>query len=464
MPTLPLENEKNVSKRPNRSLRKNSAWMLFGSIVYAACQWGMIGTLAKTTTPEVVGHFALAMAVTNPIILLATLNLRAIQATEVHHEFEFADYMGLRIIALTVACLMIAAIALGAGYSAKIQTVIAMVTAAKVFDTLSDTFYGLAQKHERMDFVATSRIVQGLLQFAFFALIIILTGNLVWATFAMALASGATTAIYDIRFARRLLDVPHPESQEPRGWIGLLPRWTLRSTQRLFWIALPLGLASGMWNLNANIPRYIIQNEIGDGALGIFASLSQIMIIGTQFIMGTVVQASSPRLAHLFLMERREFFKLFFKVVAVGFVGGILAVITAAMWGRPLLTLLYNAEYGKQPAVFTWLMVGTAIFCVALAFEGGLLSMRRFSSQSTLSLVVTACTAIACGWLIPRHGLLGAAWATDIGLTVKLLGNILLFFGVPRFDRHPTTDPINVRATTPNLCSDLAPDDRFDGS
>ena len=63
-----------------RSLRLNASWTFGGNLVYAACQWGMLVALAKFGSPELVGRFALALAVTAPVYMLTNLQLRAVEA------------------------------------------------------------------------------------------------------------------------------------------------------------------------------------------------------------------------------------------------------------------------------------------------------------------------------------------------------------------------------------------------
>src|ERR1700680_3696421 len=53
------------------SLRRNFAWTLAGNLIYTACQWAVLIVIVKSTTPAMVGQFALALAVTAPIMILA---------------------------------------------------------------------------------------------------------------------------------------------------------------------------------------------------------------------------------------------------------------------------------------------------------------------------------------------------------------------------------------------------------
>src|SRR5688500_18644573 len=69
------------------SLRSNFAWTLTGNIGYAACQWGMLVLLAKMGSTEMVGQFALALAILTPILGFTNLQLRSVQATDARRDF-----------------------------------------------------------------------------------------------------------------------------------------------------------------------------------------------------------------------------------------------------------------------------------------------------------------------------------------------------------------------------------------
>jgi hypothetical protein len=80
-------------QHPRRlTLRVNFLWTLAGNVIYAACQWGILIALAKLGTLQMVGEFALALAVTAPILIGAGLSLRSVQVTDALGEYEFRDY------------------------------------------------------------------------------------------------------------------------------------------------------------------------------------------------------------------------------------------------------------------------------------------------------------------------------------------------------------------------------------
>jgi O-antigen/teichoic acid export membrane protein len=74
------------------SLINNFSWALAGNVVYAGCQWGMLMVLAKLGSTEMVGRFALGLAITAPVITFVKFDLRAIQATDIQGIYSFRDY------------------------------------------------------------------------------------------------------------------------------------------------------------------------------------------------------------------------------------------------------------------------------------------------------------------------------------------------------------------------------------
>jgi hypothetical protein len=90
------------------TLRVNFLWTLAGNVIYAACQWGILVALAKIGTVQMVGEFALALAITAPILVGAGLALRAVEATDALGEYEFRDYFSLRLLTSAAAVLVVA--------------------------------------------------------------------------------------------------------------------------------------------------------------------------------------------------------------------------------------------------------------------------------------------------------------------------------------------------------------------
>src|SRR5690606_24501519 len=108
--------------------------------------------------PEMVGQYALGLAVGAPVFMFTNLQLRGVQATDARYEFSFVDYRSLRLVATAFGILVVTGIGLLSGYDRNTALVVLFVGVAKAFESLSDVYYGYAQRHERMDLIARSMI------------------------------------------------------------------------------------------------------------------------------------------------------------------------------------------------------------------------------------------------------------------------------------------------------------------
>jgi len=405
------------------TLRSNFSWTFAGNAVYAGCNWGILMVLAKLGSPEWVGQFALGLALTAPVIMLTNLQLRVIQATDARREYRFGHYLALRLVTTALSLFVIAGIA--CGYRLGTALVILAVGLAKAFESLSDVVYGLLQAHERMDRIALSMMIKGPLSLAALGATVFFTGSIVWGSLALAGSWGLLMIAYDIPNAIQLLD-----GEEAFG-----PCWDYPSLARLAWLALPLGFVMMLISLNANIPRYFIEQYWGERELGIFAALAYLMVAGNT-VMGALGQSASPRLARYHAQgDGHAFRQLLIKLVGLGAGMGILALLVALIAGREILTTLYSPEYAKHAELFTWLVVPTTTLYVASFLGYGMTAARYFRSQIPLFGLCVITAALGCLWLVPRFGLLGAVWASLAASILQLVGSVaIIAFALRRFD------------------------------
>src|ERR1039457_1440482 len=174
----------------------NLVWTSAGTLVYAACNWAMLSAIAKLGTPEMVGQFALGLAVTAPVLLLAQMNLRAVLATDARGEHGFRDYRALRMHATVAGLLVILGIA-AAGYGGKVAALIAAVGLAQAVEGISDIYYGLMQRHERMDRITISLGLRGPLGLAAMVAGVWATRSVLWGAGALFAARLLVLALYD---------------------------------------------------------------------------------------------------------------------------------------------------------------------------------------------------------------------------------------------------------------------------
>ena len=400
------------------ALRRNFSWTFAGNMVYAACQWGMLAAIAKLGSPEMVGQFTLGLAVTAPIIMFSNLQLRSIQATDTKQEYQFRDYLGLRLIATGLAILVTLGITWKSGYSWDTTLVVLGLSLSKAVDSISDVFSGLIQQHERMDLIAISSMLRGLLALAFLAIAVYFTHSVFLGTLGLSVASAIVLVGYDLPSGALMFRASQPETGNP-----LTPDWHWGKLQQLLWLSLPLGFTMMLISLNTNIPRYFIDQHLGKRELGFFAAISYSMVAANMLV-NALGQSATPRLAKYYAAgNSRAFGALLFMLVGIGLIIGMIGIFVVKIGGKEILTILYRPEYAQPQylEIFLLLMVITAISNVSSFLGYGMTAIRYFSVQLPLSILVTGISAFSCYWLIPNMGLRGAAIALLIGAIVQTI-------------------------------------------
>ena len=390
-----------------RSLGVNFAWALTGNVYYSASQWALIVILAKFDDPAVVGQFALGLAITAPIVSMTNLQLRTVQATDIGARFCFGHYVTLRLLGTTAFLLAVAVIALSAGYHGTTLAALGAVAAMKASESFSDVAYGLLHAGERMDRIAQSQILKAATSISAMLVAIGLTGSCLAGIAALALAFWLTLVTFDLATVAR--------TTSARRWF---PVWNRSRIRELFQISLPLGFTVLLVSLNANLPRYFLGHYRGVGEVGVFSALAYVTVSANLFVMA-LGQAMAPRMAKACATDFREFTQLTAKLFAVAASVGAIGLAVAAVAGKPLLHLLYGAEYAKEHPVFVWLMISGMVSHLASAAGYSLTSARFFRAQFPILLAVCAVTAAACARLVPSQGMAGAAVAQASGYAIQ---------------------------------------------
>ncbi|MFN3326202.1 MAG: lipopolysaccharide biosynthesis protein [Bryobacteraceae bacterium] len=395
------------------SLRSNFIATFAGNAVYAATQWAVLSLIAKLGSAEMLGEYALAVAIATPVAMLSHLNLRAVLATDIQHRRPFGDYLSVRVVTTGAGLAVVIAIALLAGYPAPLAAVVCLTGASLAAENVSDIYYGALQRREHMTRIAYSMIVRGVASAAALGIVLALTRNLVWAAAAMALVRLAVLFAFD----------------KPAGSRGeSMERTSVHAQFALFRTALPLGIVLMLSSLTANLPRYAIETELGTRALGAFAAVASFLAVGSTII-NALGQSATPRLArHFSAHEFRAFRILALKLCGLAAGVGLSGVAVALLLGEPVLELVYRPEYGQYSILLVGVMLAGIPAYVANMLGYVITSTRSFASQMPLLGAAAAASALASWSLAPSFGLAGAVGALGVAASVQILGALWILW------------------------------------
>jgi O-antigen/teichoic acid export membrane protein len=357
------------------------------------------------------------------------MQLRVIFVTDLEGKYPAGEMLGLRLLLSALAIAILLATCKVAGYSAQTTRVIFVVGVAQLIDCISENYFAIAQRQERMDRIAISQALRSLLSLGAVALAVYVTRSLTWGVAGYVLGRISILLIYDASratFTLGALGAPGSSLPPTTFLERVLPRWNLRKQFRMLWVALPLGIVSVLGSLNGNMPRYFIEKSLGPAEVGIYSALNYVPAAALM-IATALGYAVFARLSKLYFDGDLPGFKLVLaKAVGVCGLLGVAGVLGGAVLGRQVLTLLYRPEYAAHQDLLLWLLGVGAVGCVASCLGCAMSAASQFRQQPPLFLVVTGVSLVACYFLIPRFGLKGAAMAALVAMLVQLCGTALV--------------------------------------
>ncbi len=395
------------------SLRRNFAWTLVGNVAYAGCLWAQLALLTKLGASATVGRFALASAVATPAFTFAHLQLRNVLANAARGAYDFRDYLGVRL-ALTAPALLLSAVIGALAYQPGQALAIALFACGRAAEAVSDIYYGYQQKHERLDLVAISMIIKGVVALAAFGGVFALTHDLNWGLAANALAWLVPLLVFDLPRSRA--------TARRAGDASLRPRWHRPVARQLIVLALPMGLVMLAVQMRITIPRTLLEAHRSEGELGVFSALAYLAVAGATVI-ASLSQASLARMGRYCAEARADLVRhLLWRLLALAVLLGVAGVVVARLAGAPLLRFLYADEYAAQSGLLVLIMADGALQYIAAILGAPATALQLYRAQLVVHLASVAVLAGAGFALIPRLGAQGAALAMIAGSTAVVAG------------------------------------------
>jgi O-antigen/teichoic acid export membrane protein len=405
------------------SLCADISWTLVGNAIYAGGQFAMLVLLTKLVRPEVVGEYALGLAVVYPVMMLTNLQLRALITSSARQQTRFGDYLSLRLLTTTLALVIIFAITQVLRYGGELTAVILMVGVGYAVETISDVYYARLQLHDRMAEISKSMIARAVLSVFGLAVGTYVGGNLLWGLAGVILARAIVFLGYDI------CERTHGLS-EVSGWFSrneaLAPHFDFREHRELLWMSLPLGIVVLLTSLNSNVPSYFIKHVLGERDLGIFTAIGFVISVGNMAVV-SLGQSAFTRLARSYATGNFiTFTSLLAKLLAFGTALGACGMIVSKLAGREILAILFRPEYAERADLLPWIMAAGGVLFMAQFLGFGMTAAGYYNSQVVLNILANLCLFAACYWLIAWQGLLGAIVAMLIAAIVQLVGSALV--------------------------------------
>jgi O-antigen/teichoic acid export membrane protein len=174
--------------------------------------------------------------------------------------------------------------------------------------------------------------------------------------------------------------------------------------------------------LNYRFDIWLVSYYKGNLDLGLYvlaANFAMFILLYSKIIGGVMM----PYLAEDDEKKRRKYFTTYSRI---NFISVIAMVVVLALIGDLLLVFLYGEEFAKSAEPFNILLIGMVFTAMSQLFSIMLFSKGKNHVALIANTVGLLATVVLDVLLIPKYGIIGAAWATSF--SYFFLFTVLLFY------------------------------------
>lgn len=377
-----------------------AAWGGLFPLLTMVCTW-FVGA-------EQAGLFSMAFTVGTLLLFLANFGVRTYQVSDLDELQSFKDYQINRLITCGLMLLVGFGYCKARGYAEPMISICMGVLSFRAVDGLADVYEGRLQQKDKLYLAGLSQGLRCAASFLAFSIVLFVTRNLVFASFAMAVAAVASLLLLTLPLA-------YLETEKS------LPA-TFRGVRELFVQCWPLFLALFLYNVIDSVPKFAMEGSLSyDNQLyynAMYFPAHSILMAA-----GFIYKPQLVRLARIW--EDPEKHRRFDLVVLAMI--GVIVLITGAMalfmgWvGIPLMGLMYGLDF-EQFRSLVFVMVATGGVCACIDFLYQIITVLRAQGEVTRLYLIAFVFAVPVAMLLVNFsGLSGAVVGSLVVMSILLL-------------------------------------------
>jgi O-antigen/teichoic acid export membrane protein len=397
----------------SRQFLKGTAWNLTGSFAFAFSAWLTTFIIAKYYGAGQyynAGVFAVAASFGNIFRIVSSYGLRAYQVSDTGGDSSDWTYIVSRAVTVLLGAVLCLMTSLAFGYDATQILAINIYMAFQSVCAFADVLFGILQRHGRIDRSGISLTIRGVVTTAAFTLCLLLTGNLLLSLGAISISALLVLLLYDIPVTKRYnLPAIH--------WADFLKP----EPYKLLKLGFPMLLYTVFITLITFAPRLLLEKISGASAVGVFAYVFAPTVVISTFASGVLLPFITKMTDFWNTNNIKKLCSAFFAAFGLILFAGVCGVGFSMLFGRWLLTLLYDAMVGEHTRLLVIAVFASTLLSLCICCNNIFIVARRMKTLTALNAAGLLLTVVGCLLLIPRYGMYGAGYAMVAGLVVQLL-------------------------------------------
>lgn len=391
--------------------KKDYIWNSIGSFLQSAISPILLIVITRLNGVGDSGLFSFAMSLSVVFWAISLWGGRTYQVSDVKKEFSSGDYIVVRFISSLIVAVFPISFCILSGYDLIKTELIMVLVSFKILESIADSMYGVLQIHNKLYIVGISLTIKSVFGFIIFAIVDILTKNIVYGALSIFLVNIAVVIFYDIPWMK------HVES------VGLTKK-NIMQAGKIMKKTAEVFVVVFLTMFSLNIPRYFLDKYHYD-QIGYFGIMAMPITLLTLFI-SFVLQPNVVNLSELLKEKKvKEFTKIVSKIDFITFTLGILFVVSSYLIGVWVLNTVFGIDINNFRIDLTIMVIGAVANAFVSIYVNLLIILRRFKGQFYTLLVTNILAVVLSIYLIDKLAMLGSVL---VFMTISFLQAIILLF------------------------------------
>ena len=391
--------------------KKDYIWNSIGSFLQSAISPILLIVITRLNGVGDSGLFSFAMSLSVVFWAISLWGGRTYQVSDVKKEFSSGDYIVVRFISSLIVAVFSISFCILSGYDLIKTELIMVLVSFKILESIADSMYGVLQIHNKLYIVGISLTMKSVFGFIIFAIVDILTKNIVYGALSIFLVNIAVVIFYDIPWMK------HVES------VGLTKK-NIMQAGKIMKKTAEVFVVVFLTMFSLNIPRYFLDKYHYD-QIGYFGIMAMPITLLTLFI-SFVLQPNVVNLSELLKKKKiKEFTKIVSKIDFITFTLGVLFVVSSYLIGVWALNTVFGIDINNFRIDLTIMVIGAVANAFVSIYVNLLIILRRFKGQFYTLLVTNILAVVLSVYLIDRLAMLGSVL---VFMIISFLQAIILLF------------------------------------
>lgn len=398
----------------NNNLKKNFIWNSIGALINSASSLFFLIIVTRINGTDTAGVFTFAFSTACILYIVGTYSGRTYQVTEPRKEISNSDYFYTRIITSSLMLIMAIIFSLLKGYSFNKSLIIFSLVLYKAIESIFDVLYGVFQKNNDLYKVGISLFIKALAQVSIFALINLITKDILLSISGLIISNLIVFIIYD------LVNLKQYKSRLKNININHV-MYILRFG---FWTFLFTFLTQYL----LNAPKYAIDNLLNNDSQTIYGIISMpatVMFLASQFLVQPFLNDFSNNIKN---KQYKIFNSMIIKLIGSILVIGIVVIIGSYLVGIPFLELIYSVKLNDYLNALLVIMTGSTLYGITCILSCGLITMRKTLVQSIIFGIVSVVSFFVSNSLVNQYGVFGASLSYLLSMSLLIVLYSVVYF------------------------------------